>query len=75
MEAQPECEELKQLRRDAKAAGLRARRTGRFSQFGAAERQKEAQRTIDALIRHLLVGHNGKPCPTGDRPIVKPRGA
>jgi hypothetical protein len=25
---------------------------------------------IDALIRHLLAGHDGEPCPDGDRPIV-----
>ncbi len=70
-----ECEELKQLRREAKFAGLRARQLGRYGRLGVGELQKEAQRTIDALIRHLLVGYNGKPCPAGDRPIVKPRGA
>lgn len=69
------CEELEQLRREARFAGLRAGLIGRFNDFGTAERQKEAQRKIDALIQHLLVGHNGKPCPAGDRPIVKPREA
>jgi hypothetical protein len=68
------CEELEQLRREATFAGLRTRRPDRFGQLGAAELQKEAERTIDALIQHLLVGHNGKPCPAGDRPIVKPTG-
>jgi hypothetical protein len=75
MKAKPECEELEQLRREAKFAGLRAGRTGRYGQLGAAELKKEAHRKIDALIQHLLAGHNGKPCPAGDRPIVKPRWA
>jgi hypothetical protein len=34
---------IEQLRREAEIAGLRAGRTGRFAQFGAAERQKEAR--------------------------------
>jgi hypothetical protein len=66
------CEELDRLRFDAERAGLWASQGGRFAQFGAAERQKEAERTMDALIQHLLTGHDGKPCPAGDRPIVKP---
>jgi hypothetical protein len=66
------CEVLEELRREAKAAVLRAKRIGRFSQYGAAERQKEAQQKVDALIQHLLAGHDGKPCPAGEKPIVKP---
>jgi hypothetical protein len=69
----PACEELERLRGDAKLAGLRASQSGRYGQFGAPELKKEAQRKIDALIQHLLAGHNGKPCPAGDRPIVKTR--
>ena len=69
------CEELDRLRDEAKFAALQAGQTGSLSQFAAAERQKEAHRKIDLLIQHLLVGHDGKPCPAGDRPIVKPRRA
>ena len=48
MTAKPkrECEELKQLRYEAKAAGLRARRTERFSQFGAAELVPSKSKTV-----------------------------
>jgi hypothetical protein len=31
---------------------------------------REAYRRADALLKHLLVGHDGKPCPGGDRPIL-----
>jgi hypothetical protein len=34
---------IEQLRREAEIADLRAGRTGKFAQFGAAERQKEAR--------------------------------
>lgn len=67
------CEELEQLKGEATLAGLRAGQTGRFSGLGAAELQKEMQQKIDALIQHLLAGHDGQPCPAGGRPIVKPR--
>lgn len=67
------CQELERLRQEAEFAGLEAGRLGRFSQYGAAERQKEVNRRIDALIKHLLAGHDGKPCPAGERPIVKAR--
>lgn len=69
----PECEELDQLRREAMLAGLRASQIDRLSRLGGSELRKETDRRIYALIRHLLAGHNGKPCPAGDRPIVKPR--
>lgn len=67
------CRELERLRKEADLAGLEAARTDRFGQYGAAERQKEADRALDALIKHLLTGHDGKPCPAGPRPIVKAR--
>lgn len=69
----PKCKELERLRREADFAGLEAARTDRFGQYGAAERQKEADRALDALIKHLLAGHDGNPCPAGPRPIVKSR--
>jgi len=30
----------------------------------------EKHKSIHAVLKHLLVGHEGKPCPAGDRPIV-----
>ena len=69
------CEELERLRQDAKVAGLRARQNDRLSQLRSVELRKESDRRIDALIQHLLSGHDGKPCPAGDRPIVKQRRA
>jgi hypothetical protein len=73
MKANSECEELLRLRGEAKVALLQASRIRRFGHFADTELQKEAQRKTDALIKHLLAGHDGKPCPAGDRPIVKPR--
>ena len=73
LKPKPKCKELERLRQEAEFAGLEAGRTDRFSQYGATERQKEVERKIDALIKHLLTGHDGKPCPAGERPIVKAR--
>jgi hypothetical protein len=39
--------------------------------FEDADMYREQCRKIYALIRHLLVGHQGKACPAGDRPIVR----
>lgn len=35
-----------------------------------AELTRTEHKKIDALVRHLLAGHDGGPCPAGDRPIV-----
>ncbi len=37
-----------------------------------AELNGKKYKSINAVIRHLLVGHEGKPCPAGKRPIVSP---
>jgi hypothetical protein len=70
------CEELDQFRRDAAAALLEAKKVRRSKDltiYEDAELSRESQRRIEALIKHLLTGHNGDPCPAGDRPIVKSR--
>jgi hypothetical protein len=70
------CEELDRFRREAAAALLEAkkiRRTRDLSIHEDVELSRESHRRIDALIKHLLAGHNGTPCPAGDRPIVKNR--
>lgn len=72
MTLKPKCDELQRLRNEAKSALLQAKRVDRFGHLNDAGRQEEARRKVDAMIEHLLVGHNGKPCPAGDRPIVRP---
>ena len=67
------CEELSKLKADAIAAFVEAKRVRRYRDLSFhedAELSCEGYRRIDALIRHLLAGHDGEPCPDGDRPIV-----
>ena len=64
------CEELARLKADAAAAfaeGKRVRRERDVSFREDAELSREAHRRADAMLKHLLVGHDGKPCPAGDR--------
>ena len=78
MPTKARCAELDRLRRDAAAALLEAkkiRRTRDLTIYEDAELSRESHRHIDALIKHLLAGHDGKPCPAGDRPIVKSHAA
>ena len=35
-----------------------------------AELNREKHKSVNAVLMHLLVGHEGKPCPAGERPIV-----
>jgi hypothetical protein len=67
------CAELDRFRSEAAAALLdakKARRTRDLTISEDAELSRESHRRINALIKHLLAGHNGAPCPAGDRPIV-----
>ena len=67
------CEELNKLEADAITAFAEAKRVRRYRDLSFhedAELSCEGYRRIDALIRHLLAGHDGEPCPDGDRPIV-----
>jgi hypothetical protein len=73
MEATATCEALDRLRSDAMAALCEAkkiRRSRDVSIHEDAELSRASQRRIDALIKHLLAGHDGLPCPAGERPIV-----
>lgn len=72
MATKPKCEELDRLRDEAKAALLQASRVSRFGHLTDAPLHEEARRKVDAMIQHLLVGHDGKACPAGSRPIVEP---
>lgn len=70
------CDELDRFRRDVVAALLEAKRIRRTTDLSIhedAELSRESHRKINTLIKHLLVGHDGRPCPAGDRPIVQSR--
>jgi hypothetical protein len=67
------CAELDSLKRDAVHVSREVRKIRRsrdVSFYEDAELNGEKYKRINALIRHLLVGHDGKPCPAGDRPII-----
>ncbi len=67
------CEEHNRLRHEAVAAVLEARKirwNSDLSFYQDSELSRDEHKKIDALLKHLLVGHDGKPCPGGDRPIV-----
>jgi hypothetical protein len=67
------CEELKTLKREAIHV-LREvkyiRRSRDVSFLEDAELAREKHQSVNAVLKHLLAGHDGKPCPSGDRPIV-----
>jgi hypothetical protein len=68
------CEEHNRLRHEAVSAVLEARRIrwdSDLSFYQDSELSRDEHQKIDALLKHLLVGHNGNPCPCGDRPIVR----
>ena len=68
------CKELSKLKAEAFAAFAEAKRVRRerdLSFYEDAELSREGHRWIDALVKHLLAGHDGKPCPDGDRPIIR----
>jgi hypothetical protein len=67
------CEELKTLKRDVVRVFRevkKIRRSRDVSFYEDAELNREKHKSINAVLKHLLVGHDGKPCPAGDRPIV-----
>lgn len=74
MTARAQCEALDRLQSEAAAAASEAKKTRRLRDVSIQEDatlSREVQRHIDALIKHLLVGHNGQPCPAGERPIIR----
>jgi hypothetical protein len=67
------CVELDALKREAADVSRELRKIRRskdVSFYEDAELNGEKCKSINAVIRHLLVGHEGKPCPAGARPIV-----
>jgi hypothetical protein len=67
------CTELNALKREAVRVFREVRKIRRsrdVSFYEDAELNGEKHQSINAVLKHLLVGHEGKPCPAGDRPIV-----
>jgi hypothetical protein len=67
------CTELDTLKREAVQVLREVRKIRRSKDVSFhedAELNNEKYKSINAMLKHLLVGHEGKPCPAGDRPIV-----
>ncbi len=67
------CEELNRVKLEAIAAlhsARQARRSRVLSFHEDVELTRDEHQKIDALLKHLLAGHEGHPCPAGDRPII-----
>jgi hypothetical protein len=68
------CQELQTLKRKAVHV-IRTVRTIRRSRdlsfYEDAELAHKKNTSLNAVLKHLLAGHEGKPCPAGDRPIVR----
>jgi hypothetical protein len=62
------CEELNRLKREAALAqleGKKIRKSRDLTFREDAELTREQHRKLDAVLKHQLVGHDGKPCPDG----------
>ena len=67
------CEFLDQIRQEIVSTFQEARKIRRSKDLSFsedAELTRGEHKKIDELVRHLLAGHDGEPCPAGDRPIV-----
>jgi hypothetical protein len=67
------CTELDALKREAVQVFREVRKIRRSKDLSFhedAELNDEKYKSVNAVLKHLLVGHEGKPCPAGDRPIV-----
>ena len=67
------CEELNRIKLEAIAAfhfAKQIRRSRDLSFQEDVELSRDEHCKIDALLKHLLSGHDGHPCPAGDRPII-----
>jgi hypothetical protein len=73
MAAKIQCEALNQILREAVSTFREAREIRRSKDLSFnedSELTRGEHKKIDALVNHLLAGHEGKPCPAGERPIV-----
>jgi hypothetical protein len=69
----PACEELNKLRVDALCVLReikRIRRSRDLNFFEDADLNSQKHDSLTVLIKHLLAGHHGQPCPAGSKPIV-----
>jgi hypothetical protein len=69
------CEDLKALQRDAsrvlrEVKKIRRSRDVSFVEDAALNQVKHHY--LHRVVKHLLVGHGGRPCPAGPRPVVNP---
>ncbi len=67
------CELLEKLKREAVESILGAKQlrwSKDVSLYEDSEIARDQRAKIDAFISHLLAGHDGQPCPCGDRPII-----
>jgi hypothetical protein len=73
MQHKQSCDDLNRFKLEAIAALHSARNTRRsrdLSFHEDVELTRIEHQKIDALLKHLLAGHDGHPCPAGDRPII-----
>ena len=69
----PSCEELNKLRLNSLCVFQevkRIRRSRDLNFFEDADLNSQKYESLTVLIKHLLAGHQGRPCPAGTRPIV-----
>jgi hypothetical protein len=70
------CEQLDRIRQEIVCTFQEARKIRRSKDLSFsedAELTRSEHKKIDELVRHLLAGHDGEPCPAGDRPIINGR--
>jgi hypothetical protein len=73
MAAKLQCEALNRILQEADSTFREAREIRRskdLSFYEDSELTRGEHKRIDALVKHLLSGHEGRPCPAGERPIV-----
>jgi hypothetical protein len=66
------CLEFDNLKREALVSRevRKMRRSRNVSFLEDADLNGEEFKSINTVTWHLLIGHDGKTCPAGDRPIV-----
>jgi hypothetical protein len=73
MTSRTRCELLDQIQQEIVSTFHEARKIRRSKDLSFsedAELTRSEHKKIDELVRHLLAGHDGEPCPAGDRPII-----
>ena len=73
MRSQTSCDQLEKLNQQALfvlSEVRRIRRSRDLNFFEDADLTGQKHDSVTALIKHLLAGHGGQPCPAGSRPIV-----